>query len=248
LDGGENARAGILTLLDSTAAMIDSVAVKVLQIKGDRAADGETLKSIYDTFNLAKDPDFINQRLKLHIQDDLNTRIRAGNAPHDVDDILRAGSREAASQLAGVPSSQIDKMYAHLGSAKNISRLNLSSYVDFLKGSLGKVIQLLKENADKSGEPLGGNPRTAPFRSSQTRLCILIASTQTEWPSTIDPKLCSGTFYKSELTGQVLSFDTLYAHMGDHVNGPAFDKKICTFSNFFKTSAKFTQEKAFGRK
>jgi hypothetical protein len=248
LDGGETARAGILKLLDSTAEIIDSVAAKVLQISGDREEDGKTLKAIYDTLNLAKDPDFINQRLKLHIQDDLNTRIKAGDAPTNVDDILRAGARDAASQLSGVPSNQIDQMYANLGSAKTVSRLNLNNYVKFFSGSLGKVIQLLKDNADKDAEPQGGNPRTAPFRSSQTRVCILIASTQSEWPSDIDPALCTGTFYKSELTGQVLSFDQLYAQMGHAGKENAVTQRICTFSNFFKTSAKFTQQKPAGRR
>jgi hypothetical protein len=238
IDGGQAAKAGILQLLAESKGMIDDVTAKVIEIKGNPTDDEATLTSIYNTLRLAQDPDFIHQRITLHVQDDINMRIQNGDAPSTVDDILRAGAGDAASQLTQVSSDDIDGMYANLGNAQMLSRMNVSNFVGFFTKSLNQVITMIKASADKDGEPIGGNPRIAPFRSSQARICILIASTQSDWPSGIDPKLCQGTFYESELTGESIKFDDLYAQM----KIAPVSKRICTFANFYKTSARWTRE------
>ena len=241
IQGGEAGRKGTLNFITSSKTMLDSITAAVVTETGDHAKDEVTLKSIYDGLNLAQDPNFVSERLTLHIQEDVKTRIKAGQIPKTAADILVMSGGDPALQLIAVPAAQIENTMRSLGAAESVSELNIQSFVKFFAKGLNDVLKLLNDHADKDGEARGGSPKTAIFRSQQAQICILIASTQSKWPSDVNLNLCNGTFYKSDLTGETLAFDDLHGKMDAAL--PVKDR-MCSFYNLIKDSANFTHERS----
>ena len=232
LDGGEAGRPGTLSFIASTKTMVDTVLS--LAVSG---SDVTTLSKIYNTFQLGLDPNFITQRLTVHIKEDLGTRIKAGQGPKSVTDILYGSTSDPSSQLNAIPASQIDRTKGSLATAITTSQANTNNFVKYFRKSLKNTLKLLKEEADSNHEPMGGSPSDAPFRSTQAKLCVLIAGTQGDWPSKIDPDLCTGTFLKSDLTGEIISSDAI---ISNKTQGSSPDK-MCTLYRFFRNSSNFTR-------
>ena len=239
IEGGEAGRQGTLNFISSSKTMLDGITAAVITESGNHDKDEITLKSIYDALNLAQDPNFVTQRLTLHIQEDVKTRIKAGQIPQNAADILLMNESEPASALTAVPPTMIGPTMDSLGAAKTVSQLNVESFVKFFASGLDKVIKLLNQHADQNGEPKGGSAESAMFRSQAARICILIATTQRAWPKDVDLTQCQGTFYKSDLTGQVLSFDDAYAQISTPVKG-----RMCSYYNLIKNDMNYTHEHA----
>lgn len=239
LDGGAAMRAGVLGLLADSDRMITAVITALSNMNGTN--DLDTLTSIYNTLQLAKDRNFIYNRLLDQIKLDVHTRIISGQVPSNIYDILSQSEVDPTLGLTQIAPEQMETTLASLGQAQTTAQLNVQTFAKVFGQNFSGVLTLLKTQADTNGEPMNANPRTSPNRAAQARVCMLLASSQNQWPQTIDPKLCQGVSYVSELTGQSLSFDLFYDQLTKGTTKAP--QRMCTFYRFYRTSENFVHEK-----
>src|SRR5258707_1310687 len=78
LDGGPTARTGIVGTLTDSETTIAKVITALQSVVGNDASDLNTLQLIYNTLNLARDRNFIFNRIADQVKLDVHTRIMAG--------------------------------------------------------------------------------------------------------------------------------------------------------------------------
>jgi hypothetical protein len=239
LDGGAAMRPGILGLLAESDEMIIDVITALGTMNG--TSDLNALTTVYNTLQLAKDRNFIFNRLTDQIKLDVHTRIMAGQVPSNIYDILAQTNVDPTIGLTQIPPDQLETTLASLGQAQVTAQLNLQDFASFFSKSFNSILTLLKSQADANGEPLAANPRTAPNRAAQARVCLLLVSSQNKWPDGVDTSLCRGLSYQSELTGEALSFNAFYTQMQKGTT--LAPQRMCTFYHFYRTSENYVQEK-----
>jgi hypothetical protein len=239
LDGGAAMRPGILGLLEDSSAMVKNVTASLGKMNGHDYLG--TLNAIYDTLQLHKDRNFLYNRLLDQIHLDIHTRISSGEVPSDIYEILSQGSVDPTVGLTQIPPESMETTLAALGQAQSTSQLNVQEFAQFFAKSLDGVIVLLKNQADMNREGMSANPRVAPNRAAQARVCLLLATSQNKWPSDIDPAHCAGISYLSELTGQKLAFNDYYAQLVSGANRSP--QRMCEFYRFYRASENFVHEK-----
>lgn len=241
LDGGESMRPGILGALADSQTMITEVITQLGKMTGNPKADLDPLAAIYNALSLAKDRNYIFNRLNDQIKLDIHTRIKAGQVPANIYDILAQGEVDPTVGLTQIKPEQMEQTLAALGQAQSTAQLNVQEFAGFFAEGFNNVLLLLKKQADDNREPMVANPRTAPNRAGQAHVCLLLASSLNQWPTEIDPALCKGLSYASELTGQVLDFETYYSQLQN--GSTRAPQRMCAFYRFYRSSENYVHVK-----
>jgi hypothetical protein len=241
LGGGAAARAGILGLLKDSQRMVRAAVADRALMTGNKDNDLIQLTDMYNQFQLAADRGFIFNRLSDQIKMDLHTRIRAGQVPSNIYEILSQRELDPTMGLTQIAPEQMESTFASLGQAKTTAQKNAELFVAFFSKSMSSVLKVLKAQADADGEPNIAAPALAPNRAGQARVCLLLASSLSAWPSEIDPGLCKGLSYESLVTGKRLDFDTYFAQVQSH--STRVPQRMCTFYRFYRESENFTHER-----
>jgi hypothetical protein len=207
---------------------------------GTPNSDLIVLNGIYATLNLAKDRNYIYNRLTDLITLDVHTRVKAGQVPSNIYEILSQSEVDPAVGLTQIPPDAMETTLAQLGQTQVTSQLNVKEFGDFFQGGFEKVLERLKKQADTNDEPPVADPRLAPTRADQARICLLLATTRDEWPQNIDVKNCQGLKYVSGLTGKTLAFDDYYSQI--KAKKTTVPQRMCEFYRFYRLSQNYTHE------
>ena len=179
IEGGEAGRQGTLNFITSSKAMLDGITAAVITESGNHDKDEVTLKSIYDALNLAQDPNFVTQRLTLHIQEDVKTRIKAGQIPQNVSEILLMNESEPAAALTAVPPSMIE-------SDDGQPRCRQNGF-GAQRPILREILRLGFGQSDQASEPTRGSERRTQGRKRGIRDVPLSGSAHL-YPDRFDAK------------------------------------------------------------
>jgi len=238
LDGGATMRPGILGMLSSTDQMVTDVISELGKANG--VNDLLSLTRIYNTFHLASDRNYVYNRVLDRIKADLHIRIMAGQVPSNIYEILSQTKVDPTVGLTQIPPDQIETTFSSLGAAQVTAEANVQEFASFFAASLNSALQFLKQQADSNGEPMTTGP-AAPNRTQQAKICLLLVTSQNQWPDGVDVNLCKGLSYHSELTGESLDFDTFYAQLQTGSSKAA--QRMCSFYRFYRASEDYVHEK-----
>jgi hypothetical protein len=238
LDGGAAMRPGILGLLSNTDQMITSAIDELGKTNG--VDDLMSLTRIYNVFQLAKDRNYVYNRVLDRIKADIHLRIMVGQVPSNIYEILSQTEADPTVGLTQIPPDQIETTFSALAAAQVTAQANVEEFASFFADSLSSSLKFLKKQADSNAEPMQSGS-SAPNRTQQAKICLLLVTSQNQWPDGIDVNLCHGLSFRSELTGEVLDFDTFYKQMqSGETKSP---QRMCSFYRFYRASEDFVHEK-----
>lgn len=223
-----------IALMIETKALLSQVVEKIVSANGNRENDATVINEIFSLLNLSSH-DFLSARLYRLIRNDLQAHIEHGNIPTNIIEILRAGGRDAATEILGHSSGAnlgLDQFQADLDAAQSISQQNLENFTGLFSEAFNLALWRLRAAADRAGEPMTGQQR--PNRSTQARLCMLVLASSRQWPTGIDLGLCRGTQMESVHPGFTdrLVFNDLYRQLGSR----SLVERICLYRNYFRRS------------
>lgn len=225
-----------LALIADTKATLTRVIDSITNAKGT-VADGQRLISdLFENLQLIHGVDFIADRLYRHIKWNFNLRIERGDVPKNIRDILMAGGSDAAIAFDFSAQGGLDNLLGDVVNSHVVTQQNLKNFISYYSRGFNKVMKRLRKNAVRANEAPGA--LKSENYQLLSRLCVLLASTATEWPDHIDPRLCSGMGIKSMYPGftRKLSFEELKAELDEKV---PLNKRICQYRDFLRQSALF---------
>ncbi len=194
-----------------------------------KAKATEIINDIFKKFKLENTNVFLPAQLQLLVRNDLTTRFRKGEGPHEIDDILLLAGRDIDRTLERSKLGQAD-VDADLARAQSTTQDSLKGFRNFYKGTIAQVMKDLKKSADENREPPVTPGSRSPKRRTLGQLCILTLVSGMDWPADADKSTCAGTKMISKDAKLELSFDDLNAKM----DTLSLDDRLCLNESFHR--------------
>jgi hypothetical protein len=216
--------------LDETTQLIQTV-LKVLDLTG--SDDSATrIGRIYQTFQLNRGLQIFSDRITRIVEWDLNARIKNGEFPQDLSEILKLAGAELKDRLVHAGQGETDSdLEKDLNNARSIAQANISAFRGFFDQAMGKSAEMLHKAAVEAGEPLRGANR--PNGQMLGHLCTLILATGEKWPSKLDPSICENAFLDPLYAGPGSpAFSIEVAKLAQELQGKPYRTRFCAYHRY----------------
>jgi len=221
-------------------ALVENVLSAIILSDGSDEGDRQALTTLVTTLRLENGVQFFSDRVSQTMQWNLGRSVKDGKFSRNLGEILQASGRNAAEEFDSSNQAHLDKLNDDISNTQSVTQQNIENFTELYAGGFSEVLTRLKSAADRAGEPLEGAKR--PNRRVQSRICLLLASTASEWPSNIDPALCRDTMIDSIYNGyQEKIFFQELKHRLD-MREP-LETRICTYRDFLRRTATFGTSK-----
>lgn len=156
------------------------------------------IQKIYKELHLFETDKFLSSRVERIVQVDIMSRLKRGELPGDVAEILRTAGVHLNTRLQAAGLKRFDEVKEDLNSARTIVHGNLETFQGFFKKSIRGSLEHLQERIRTTKESAIGANR--PHGQVLGKLCILLLVSSSEWPEKDVPwKLCEDATYYSLL-------------------------------------------------
>lgn len=218
--------------LNETIALLQDI----LTTLDPNGSDDPTAKigSIYQRLELNRGLEIFADRISRIVEWDLNTKIKNGEFPKDLTEILKLAGSQLNDRLIQAGQGETDSDLAKdLNNARSIAQANISVFRDFFGDAMGKSAEMLHKAAVEAGEPERGPNR--PNGQMLGHLCTLILATGKDWPAGLDASICEKAFL-DPLYGGVGSpaFSIEVAKLAKEMEGKPFSTRFCAYHRYMR--------------
>jgi flagellar biosynthesis regulator FlaF len=174
--------------IESTLKIVKE-ASEILDNRGKNLSSLSQIQKLFDLLDLRSGTAVTMQRFEDLIRSDLLEKLKSGDIPKDIEEILRVSGGNIESRLLASGVKNLDLVVGDLNAARQLTQQNITQFRDFFNAALGRSVLSLDKWARDAGEDLTGSNR--PNGQVLGRLCALALSTQTTWTPWISWDICS---------------------------------------------------------
>lgn len=217
-------------LLDN---LMNLVSTALKDIDDQNRGQPDRVQDIFTQFDLEHGLQKFDSDVNEIVQWDLNARVKAGQFPSDLNEILVTSGADVSSRLeaAGLRDHTAD-LSKDLTDAEQITTGNLEVFRDFFTPSLRDAIQYLSDHVTSTGEASEGPHR--PFGQALGHLCTMVLQTGMQWPGDVSWDICKKATYSSpdETHPTVIRV----ADLSTQLQGKDYRTRVCAFHRFLRAT------------
>lgn len=189
------------------------------------------IREIFLAFHLSKGLQYFQGRMGEFVRWDLTDRLRNGDLPDQISEILWAAQTDIRTRIAS-SQAQLDYYAADLNESRRLSQSNLKIFRDFYVDEIAHAVRYLDQQAKDSREPATGPNR--PNGQTLAQLCTLVLATGTDWPSKISWDICSKAVLYSIYPDPDQVMTVRVGQLRSEMEGQPLMRRMCAYHRFLR--------------
>jgi hypothetical protein len=242
LDEDDHTNPQLPGLIQDTMTMISDV-IKILDDTSCTDEHGNPIDcqtkrlkqigDIFDKFQLRISLQFFIDRINNFVEWDLEYKLRHGQIPQDVQDVLISAGIDIRDRLSAAGQLQnVTPLVQDLDQGRKLIQGNIEVFRSFFTKSLGRAVQDLHDAAVRAGEPAEGADR--PNGQTLGQLCTLVLATGQDWPADVSWDICSKAVLNSIYPDPKGQLTIHLDKLKQDLDGKPLEYRICAFHRFLR--------------